>query len=226
VSSIYRQALGDEFGRLHPRIQARFGFSSKDEKCQIGTGVMEEVWRGGWWTLPFLWIGSARNILIPNKGKEVPFSVGNYAYVDSYGRETMTWSRRFRFPRRVRAFDATMVAGSGPGHVVDYLGTHQHLAVDIELSVEDGGGIRLRSGDQRFYEGPIAFRFPRLFSGDADVREWWDEETERYRIEVLVSNRYFGTLFGYRGWFTVVERPCTFEEIPLDARPVREEQRP
>jgi len=29
----------------------------------------------------------------------------------------------------------------------------------------------LRSGEQRFYEGRIGFRFPPLFSGLADVRE-------------------------------------------------------
>ena len=30
--------------------------------------------------------------------------------------------------------------------IVDYLGTHQHLAVDLELSVDERGGLRLRSG--------------------------------------------------------------------------------
>jgi hypothetical protein len=36
--------------------------------------------------------------------------------------------------------------------IVDYLGSHEHLAVDIDLSVDEGGGLRLRSGAQRFYE--------------------------------------------------------------------------
>ena len=42
---------------------------------------------------------------------------------------------------------------------------YEHLAVDIDLSVDEGGGLRLRSGAQRFYEGLIGFRFPMLFSG-------------------------------------------------------------
>ncbi|TMB86520.1 MAG: DUF4166 domain-containing protein, partial [Chloroflexi bacterium] len=47
-----------------------------------------------------------------------------------------------------------------------------HLAVDIDLSIDEAGGLRLRSGAQRFYEGGIGFSFPMLFSGIADVREW------------------------------------------------------
>lgn len=48
MTSIYRQALGDDFDRLHPKMQWRFGFSSVDETYQIGTGVMDEVWHGPW----------------------------------------------------------------------------------------------------------------------------------------------------------------------------------
>ena len=62
-----------------------------------------------------------------------------------------------------------MIYSERRGRVVDYLGTHQHLAVDIDLSVDERGGIRLRSGEQRFHEGPIAFRFPMTFSGVAEV---------------------------------------------------------
>jgi hypothetical protein len=225
VTSIYQQQLGDEFARLHPRLQRRFGFSSVDGVCQVGTGVMDEVWRGPWWTLPFLLLGSARRVLFPDRGRDVPFNVANYAYVDGFGRETVTWSRRFRMRRRIRAFDATMVFAESRGCIVDYLGTHQHLAVDIHCSVDDDGALRIRSGELRFYEGLIGFRFPRLLAGEADVRESWDPDAERFRIEVRVVNRLFGPLFGYRGSFTVAERACTPDEVPIDVRPVREERR-
>lgn len=225
MTSIYQQALGDDFARLHPKIQWRFGFSSQDGVCQIGTGVMDEVWRGPWWTLPFLLLGSTRRVFFPGRGHNVPFMISNYAYIDSFGRETVTWSRRFKLRGRFRAFDATMILSSSRGGVVDYLGTHQHLAVDIRCSADDYGGMCIRSGEQRFYEGPIAFRFPSVFSGVAEVREWWDEEGERFGIDVRVSNPAFGPLFGYRGWFTVVERPCSQAEIPLDVLPLREEIR-
>ena len=222
--SIYRKALGAEFDCLHPRMQWRFGFSSIDETCQIGTGVMDEVWRGPWWTLPFLLLGSARRLLFPSRGSHVPFTIANYAYVDGFGRETVTWSRRFHLARRVRSFDATMIYGSRRDTIVDYLGTHQHLAVDLHCWVDDGA-MCIRSGEQRFYEGPVAFRFPLILSGVATVREWWDEEAGCFRIEVHVANKVLGPLFGYRGSFTVDEHPCRAADIPPDVRPRREERR-
>jgi hypothetical protein len=225
VTSIYQEMLGDDFHRLHPKIQWRFGFSSADGVCQIGTGVMDEIWRGRAFTLPFLLLGSTRRVLFPSRGRDVPFTISNYAYVDGFGRETVTWARRFRLRRRYRAFDATMVHSRQRGLIVDYLGTHQHLAVDIHCSVDDEGALCLRTGEQRFYEGRIGFRFPALLTGVANVREWWDETDQRFHIDVNVSNRVFGPLFGYRGSFTVVERPCPRDEIPLDVRPLREEGR-
>jgi hypothetical protein len=65
-----------------------------------------------------------------------------------------------------------MIYAESRARIVDYLGTHQHLAVDLELSVDERGGMRIRSGEQRFYEGPVAFTFPLLFSGVATVCEW------------------------------------------------------
>ncbi|MGB6058324.1 MAG: DUF4166 domain-containing protein [Microthrixaceae bacterium] len=225
MTSIYRQILADDFERLHPRMQRRFGFSSLDESCQIGQGVMDEVWRGPWWTLPFLLLGSTRRVLFPSRGKRVPFTIANYAYVDRFGRETVTWARRFHFDKCIRAFDATMIHSKERDTIVDYLGTHQHLAVDLQCWVDDEGAMCLRSGEQRFYEGHLAFRFPRLFSGEAEVREWWDPTAERFRIEVRVVNRALGPLFGYRGSFNVDEEPCTTDQIPSDVLPVREEVR-
>jgi hypothetical protein len=225
VTSIYQRALGSDFDRLHPKLQWRFGLSSSDGTCQIGTGVMDDVWRGPWWTLPFLLLGSTRRVLFPSRGSDVPFTIGNYAYVDGFGRETVTWARRFRLRRRFRAFDATMIFSEERGSIIDYLGTHQHLAVDIDCSVDDEGAMCIRTGDQRFYEGSIGFRFPMLFSGVAEVREGWDDARQRFTIDVRVSNRIFGPLFGYRGSFTVAEQSCTPDQIPFDVRPLREERR-
>ena len=225
MTSIYRQTLGDDFDRLHPEMQWRFGFSSADETCQIGTGVMDEVWHGPWWTMPFLLLGSTRRVLFPSRGRDIPFTVANYAYLDRYGRETVTWSRTFKFPRRYRIFDATMIHSEERDTIVDYLGTHQHLAVDIDCHVDDQGAMCIRSGEQRFHEGAISFRFPLALSGIATVREWWDDDADRFRIEVHVANRLLGPLFGYRGSFTVAEHPCTDADIPLAVRPLREEAR-
>lgn len=43
---------------------------------------------------------------------------------------------------------------------------------DLVLVVSTTGWL---SGEQRFYKDPVAFRFPMLFSGVADVCEWYDD---------------------------------------------------
>jgi hypothetical protein len=224
MSSIYQLAMGSDFGRLHPQIQKRFGFSSDDQVAAIGTGVMDRLWHGRSFTLPFLYVGSWRRIMFPEQGERVPFTIENYAYRDSLGRETVTWLRTFETGKR-RRFDAYMIYSAGRGKIVDYLGTHQHLAVDLDLSVDPRGGLRLRSGQQRFYEGILGFRFPLLFSGVADVCEWYDDSMERFRISVNVSNRAWGRLFGYEGTFDVEWVPTTAGQVPEHAKPLREERR-
>jgi hypothetical protein len=223
MSSIYQRVLGSDFSRLHPQIQKRFGVSSVDKIAAIGTGVMDEVWHGALYTLPFLYIGSWRSIMFPERGRKIPFQIVNYAYVDSLGRETVTWVRTFR-TKRPRRFDAYMIYSEERQKIVDYLGTHQHLAVDIDMKVDANGGVRLRSGAQRFYEGPVGFSFPMLFSGVADVCEWYDDESQCFRIEVSVSNRAWGPLFGYRGQFQVEWIPVA-SGVPELYLPYRTEAR-
>ena len=223
--SIFRRALGADFDRLHPQLRRRFGVSTDGGYACVGRGVMRRIRRGPWWTVPFLQIGRLRNILVADVGDEVPFTVENYPYRDPHGRETVTFVREYWVPgkRRPSRFDATMVLDPGRGVIVDYLGTHQHLAVDLDLRVEPDGSLLLRSGAQRFYEGPLGFRFPMLFSGRATLRESYDDDAGVFRIDLEVRNRLFGFLFGYDGTFT-----CEYPEAttaPARLRPVRHEQR-
>jgi hypothetical protein len=162
--------------------------------------------------------------MFPETGQNVPFTLYNYAYVDSLGRETVTWVREFQLTK-TRRFDATMIYSNQRGCIVDYLGSHQHLAVDIHVSAGDDGAIYLQSGAQRFYEGWIGFPFPMSFSGYADVCEWFDDDLEQFGIEVKVTNPVWGALFGYRGWFDVEWRACGLDDVSAEIKPVREEKR-
>jgi hypothetical protein len=223
VTGIFETALADDFDRLHPMMQRRFGVGLDAGYACVGTGVMTRIRRGPWWTIPFLWIGRIRNILVPIQGRNVPFTVENYPYRDPFGRETITFVRTYGAGPRPHRFDATMIYSAHAARVIDYLGTHQHLAVDLDLTVGDDGSLLLRSDAQRFYEGPVAFRFPMLFSGRAELRESFDDSAGRYRIRLEVTNDRFGFLFGYEGSFT-----CTFPEArdaPERLRPRRHERR-
>jgi hypothetical protein len=224
MNSIYERALGADFHRLHPQIQRRFGFSSSDGIASIGSGVMDEIWKGTFYTEPFLRLGSWRRIMFPETGRNIPFTIENYAFTDPFGRETMTFIRTFKVCR-TRRFDAYMIYSDRRGRIVDYLGSHQHLAVDLDLSVSERGGLCIRSGAQRLYEGWLGFAFPMLFSGIAEVCEWYDEMLQKFCIEVRVHNRTWGPLFGYRGTFDAEWRQVQPCQIPAHVWPLRLERR-
>ncbi|MBF4627332.1 DUF4166 domain-containing protein [Curtobacterium sp. MCLR17_043] len=222
MTSVFRAALGADFHRLHPMMQRRFDVGLDAAEACIGRGVMTSIRRGPWWTVPFLQIGRLRNILVPDVGDDVPFTIENYPYRDAHGRETVTFVRTYTTrPGRTARFDATMVLVGG--RVLDYLGSHQHLAVDLDLVVDDRGGLVLTSDAQRFYEGPIAFRFPMLFSGRATLHEYWSDEDESFHVDLEVRNALFGFLFGYRGTFTCEWVPAT--DAPDRLKPRRTELR-
>lgn len=224
MGSIYEQVLGADFHKLHPRIQQRFGFNSQDRSASIGHGVMQLIWYNKLVALP-LFLGTFRHIMFPQGGKDIPFSIENFAYIDPFGRETVSWIRRFKFPRKVRHFDATMIYSGERDLIVDYLGNKQHLAVDLDISVSSKGGIKIRSGEQRFYEGWLKFRFPKLLTGRAEVNEWYDDDECCYKISVDVRNPIIGQIFRYEGSFQASFIRSEPEAIPVGIRPIRDEKR-
>jgi hypothetical protein len=202
-------------------MRRRFGVGLDSGEACVGRGVMTTIRRGPWWTVPFLQIGRLRNILVPDTGTDVPFVIENFPYRDPLGRETVTFVREYAIGDHRRRFDATMILDGR--RIVDYLGTHQHLAVDLDLRVDDRGGLELTSDAQRFYEGPLAFRFPMLFSGRARLHERYDDRDGLFHIDLQVHNDRFGFLFGYRGTFTCEWMPAS--DAPARLKPRRHEAR-
>ncbi|TWT74462.1 hypothetical protein Pla123a_32850 [Posidoniimonas polymericola] len=213
--------MGSEFARLHSRIQEQYGITSVSQSAFIGRGVMEEVWHGRWYTVPFLFLGATRRILFPETGRGIPFEIRNYAYLDDLGRETVTWKRVFEFPRRTRDFDEYFVYSERQGGPVLYAGTHQHLSVDLVFEAATDGSLVVTTTRQQVHVGPFSIPFPRFFSGDAWVRESFDEERQCFLVDVAISNRFWGRILGYRGWFRLERVSCSLEDIPDGVHPIR-----
>ena len=225
MTSIFRTAMGAEFDRLHPRLRRRFSVGLASGEACTGRGVMETIWHGGAWVRPFLALGATRNILVPRAGRNVPFVIENVPYTDGFGRETVSFVRTFDLPDGPRRFDAQMVLGPRGDRILDYLGTHQHLATDLRFTAEPDGSLLIRSGEHRFREGPVDVRVPELIGARAEVRESYDDRADRFRIRVRVVNRRFGPLFGYEGSFTATYTDVRAQGVRPGLRPVREEAR-
>ena len=104
MSSIYQRALGADFHRLHPQIQRRFGFSSSDGIASIGTGVMDEIWKGRFYTEPFLRVGSRRRIMFPETGRDIVVDVRNRVWGPLFGyrgRFNVEWRKVTEVPGHI-----------------------------------------------------------------------------------------------------------------------------
>lgn len=225
MTSIFRTVMGADFDRLHPQLRRRFSVGLASGEACTGRGVMTRIWHGPSYVKPFLLLGATRNILVPRTGRNVPFTIENVPYTDSFGRETVTFVRTFHLPGRARRFDAQMVLGRQGDRIVDYLGTHQHLASDLHFHAEPDGSLLIRSGEHRFREGPVDVRVPELIGATAEVRERYDDAAGRFRIQVRVVNRRFGPLFGYEGSFVASYTDVRRCGVRAGLRPVREEPR-
>ncbi|MEU2283594.1 DUF4166 domain-containing protein [Streptomyces sp. NPDC013178] len=225
MTSIFRTAMGADFDRLHPQVRRRFSVGLTSGQACTGRGVMDRIWHGPAFVKPFLALGATRNILVPRAGRAVPFVIENVPYTDSFGRETVSFVRTFDLPGRARRFDAQMVLAPTGDRILDYLGTHQHLATDLHFHAEPDGSLLIRSGEHRFREGVVDARVPELIGATAEVRESYDDAAGRFRIRVSVVNRYFGPLFGYEGSFTATYTDVRSCGVRPGLRPVREEAR-
>lgn len=225
MTSIFERALGPDFHRLHPMVRERFAIGLDPGTACIATGVMSRIWHGTPLIRPLLHLGASRHILFPEQGTDVPFTIENWPYLDRFGRETVTFTRTFELPARRRRFDATMVFDHATGRLIDYLGTHQHAAAHLRLAVDDRGGLVITTGEQRVRFGRLDSRVPEVISGHARVRESYDEDAGRFRIDVRVANRWLGPLFGYRGTFRARYFDLRDTPAPAAVRPTREESR-
>lgn len=223
--SIVQRSLGEDFKRLHPQIQQQYGITSESNAAYIGSGVMEKVWNGKWFMIPFLHLGALHRILFPETGENIPFDIQNYAYKDSFGRETITWYRAFQFPKRKRHFDEYFVYSEKRNKPFLYAGTHQHLSVDLVFEVEEDGSLIVKTGSQRLLVGPLSIPFPQFFSGDAYVKETYNDDLGHFEVDVKVSNWFWGNILGYNGIFDLKRIDCTREQIPEDVIPIREKSR-
>ncbi|MFJ3644598.1 DUF4166 domain-containing protein [Streptomyces murinus] len=223
--SMFHTVLGDGFDRLHPELRRRFSVGLASGEACTGRGVMDRIWHGPAYVKPFLALGATRNILVPRAGRDIPFMIENVPYTDTFGRETVSFVRTFDLPGGPRRFDAQMVLSPKGDRILDYLGTHQHLASELHFAAEPDGSLLIRSGEHRFREGPVDVRVPEPIGATAEVRESFDDTTGRFRVRVRVVNRRFGPLFGYEGSFTVSYTDAVSRGTRPGLRPVREEAR-
>jgi hypothetical protein len=222
--SLFARALGRDFEKLHPAAQERHSFDSSSGQYSLAEGTMDRVWSGSRLFAPFLHLGAQRHIMFAESGLDVPFRMECWAYVDSLGRETLSLNRSFGL-KRPRRFDEYVVAVPGAGTLIIYAGSHQHLAVVLDVSLGPHGGVAFRTGKQRLLTAVGGLRFPLLFSGEAQVEEWYDPDLGKFCIEGCVRNRMLRDIFGFVGSFESRLETVPELGVPTSVKPIKEDSR-
>ena len=193
-------ALGDRIQQLPASVRTHFAMGEGTRHYQ---GIMTQVWRRGGiqgaLAALFLRLAGAANMLFPETGRNVPFSLSHRVTRHSDGTATMVWSRRFCFPTRIRRFDAVMKYSAERGCIVDWLGTKGRLEIELHPEVTEGT-LEIRSGKQWLRLGRAKIPLPRWIAGTATIREWANDD-ETQSISVSLDNPLLGEFFGYEGSF-------------------------
>ena len=208
MKSIYHQALGDDFHRLHPELQKKYGLTSKQNIMALCQGRMTEIRGMNPLLRPFLQAGTWDHLVFPERGKDVPFTLENYAYVDDHGNETVSWIRRFFFPYAIRGFDASMRYDEEKQTIVDDIGKSGAFQVSLDLHVTASGGLYMQSSEMT-YQNKVQLPGPKTA-----VYEHYDEQEEAFRVHVHVEHSIFGTVLMYEGTFYTEFLPMTYNHIP------------
>jgi hypothetical protein len=198
--SIFRNVMGDDFNQLHPMLQKRY-----DQP--VGTvfkasGIMKEIGGGPKWLYPIFRAGVRWKLLFPERGKNIPFTITNTAFVGDNGESQVHWERVFHFDKKRRYFNALMSFDSKRLVIRDYLGEPHLLYSDLDFQVTANGSLTIKSLGQRLILGKIEIPLPRIFQGLATVIERFDDERELYQIHVTVRNPLIGIVFSYEGEFS------------------------
>ena len=222
--SAYRLQMGLEYEKLHPEIQKRFDFSTMNNIAFVGKGVMDKIWNGNKIAVFVLKLLSKSNILFPRTGENIEYEIHNYPYIDSFNREVHSMNRIFYFPDEQQRFDGTATYSESKKHIVEYLGLDHRMVFEMALSAENGA-IRFKSGRQFLFILGLKIPVPKLVRGNIDLIEWYDDEKQKFYLDLKVNSVLFGPLFGFTGWFDADYIDFTGKTIPDKFKPTREEQK-
>lgn len=216
MTGVYERALGEAAADLHPKVHERYSLDADDGVVCVGRGEMD-ITRGTL-VLPALYAMATQNMLFPEAGTDVPFSVTTTAYTTAAGHEAMTTRREFDFGETTRVFDSLTVWDAAAGRLLDFLGTHGRVASELRPRVEDGALV-VAGGRQWARVGGRYVPLPGPLAADVEVRDRYDEADERYHVTATVENALVGHMLGYRGSFT--QERTDRGETPADLRLVR-----
>ncbi|MEY7849161.1 DUF4166 domain-containing protein [Natrarchaeobius sp. A-rgal3] len=198
MTGLFERAVGEDWSTLHPQVRDRYGLEVAGGREAVGVGRMDELTRSPL-ALPVLWLATIDDFLFPEGGTDVRFSVVTEPFVDGNGNEALRLERRFD-TSPPRTFVDTLRWNPARDCIVDLFGTRGHVAADLYADAEDGA-LALSIGTQYLRVGGRSLALPGPLSARGRLTDWYDDETECFRVEADIENPLVGSIFGYEGSF-------------------------
>lgn len=199
MTGVYALALGDEVADLHPKVQERYGTDSGPGVVTIGRGEMDVT--SGTLALPALYTMTRENLLFPETGTDVPFTVTSAEYKTEAGHQVLGMRRAFEFEGTVRHFDSRTIWDDDGERLLDYLGSAGRLVSELHPRVEDGALV-VEGGRQWLRVGDQYLPLPGPLAADVTVRDHYDDAAERYGVHAGLRSPLVGEIVTYDGRFT------------------------
>ncbi|CAM4316243.1 hypothetical protein BAMA_15055 [Bacillus manliponensis] len=199
MSSIYKKVLGEEYQRLHPKLQERYKLTEK--RNFTGDGIMDEIAEGSKLVKVLLKIAAKFRMFFSERGETVPFTIHNTVEKNEKGEAFVRWNRMFLFGDKKRYFHAVMYLDEKNGEIIDYFGEPHLLISTLKFSVDNEGAMHISSNKQWLHVFGMKVKLPTFLHGKATIVESFDEEKGCFRIQVRVENLLLGPLFSYKGTF-------------------------
>ncbi|MEI2406260.1 DUF4166 domain-containing protein [Niallia taxi] len=196
---IYKEILGVDFNKLHPKLQERYSITM--DRPFHGKGIMLHINNGKRWLKPFLKLAVHWKFLFPEEGSNIPFTIRNTSKQLANGEQEIYWERSFHFHNVTRHFNAFMTIDPERRIVKDYLGEPNLFYSDLTFLVASSGELHIQSGAQRILLGKLEVPIPRLLEGKVTVKEGYDDVNGLYTIHVDIRNPMLGRLMAYEGRF-------------------------
>lgn len=133
-------------------------------------------------------------------------------------------NRVFYFPGEEQRFDGTATYSETKRHIVEYLGLDHRMVFEMDLKAENGA-IRFTSGRQFAFIGGLKLPVPGFLRGDIDLLEWYNDDKQRFYLDLKVKSKLFGPLFGFTGWFDAEYLDFRGKVVPDKFKPIRDEHR-
>lgn len=202
--TIYPTLLGEQFQKLHPKLQHRYALPL--DQPFYAKGIMHQIQTGSKWLTPFYQFASKLNFLFPESGERIPFTIATRSLINRENEAEVSWERTFFFPKVTRKFNAKMTIDLDKQLVKDYLGDVPLFYSDLMFDVTQEGFLMITSGTQKVVLGKKEIPIPNLLQGRVTVLEGYDEIKDVYTIHVSIYNSLIGRIMMYAGEFTEIDR--------------------